>query len=79
MIENMPRSQTQTRTLPLSDNLKRRQAALWKAPKGICDGMTTCTKCGSKKVTHRDEQRRSGDEGMAVVCHCTTCGFEFTL
>ena len=68
-----------TRTLPLPENLRLRQLELWRAPPGICDGITACVKCKSKKVTHRDVQLRSGDEGMTVVCHCTICGFTFTL
>ena len=68
-----------TRTLPLPENLRLRQLELWRAPEGICDGITACVKCSSKKVTHRDVQLRSGDEGMTVVCHCTICGHTFTL
>lgn len=68
-----------TRTVPLPPILKARQLELWTSPPGICDGITECPKCASKKVTHCDEQRRSGDEGMTVACHCTICGFGFAL
>jgi len=70
-----------TRTTPLSEDQRTRQMMLWEPPEehDICDGITTCTKCKSKKVTHVEKQTRSGDEGMTVFAHCRTCGNRWSL
>lgn len=69
-----------TRIGVLSDSSKKRQCALWTKPEmGICDGLTMCKRCKSKKVTHIDRQLRSGDEGMSVEAHCTSCGHRWIL
>lgn len=70
----------QTRTTPLSESATKRQCGLWKKPDiGVCDGLTVCHRCSSKKVTHVDKQLRSGDEGMSVEAHCTSCGHRWIL
>lgn len=38
------------------------------------EGINVCRKCGSRKVTEKIVQMRSGDEAYNAVFHCEMCG-----
>lgn len=37
------------------------------------EGEVVCRKCGSRKISKRSLQTRSGDEGATIFYHCVTC------
>lgn len=38
------------------------------------EGINVCRKCGSRKVTEKIVQMRSGDEAYNAIFHCEMCG-----
>lgn len=37
------------------------------------EGEIVCRKCGSRKISKRSLQTRSGDEGATIFYHCVVC------
>ena len=37
------------------------------------EGEVVCRKCGSRKISKRSLQTRSGDEGATIFYHCVEC------
>lgn len=57
----------------IQENKDKKQMQILCPPK-IKEGIYTCRKCGSKRVSVIMAQLRSADEGMSAICQCTACG-----